>query len=325
MKALQRQSKSERNGTQGLLSPIMQLPNEILLEIFHWIMQRWDLHRERRNLPFVCVRWKQVIYATPEFWTEISCNLSGKKTTITMSRMMLQERLLRAGRLPISLTVSFCGDIRQRPRCNAGENPEPLLLQSIRSLEVTSSGRWTMPPQLLSQLLGTMCPSLPSLEHLCLSGQEKGEIIELDIRTSAPQLRQPRILGTVPQGVQLSLSQLTQIDAITPPDFRSLSKTISQCSSLEEVKIAWHEFNLEEDASPPHTAFSSLRTPITLPHLQSMHITPRMSIEDGDEEIPELDTLLSGLTLPALDEIMLYGTNLPTPDILVPFAARSFF
>jgi len=322
LRTLQRRLQAQRDGVQSLLSPMMQLPNEALLEIFQFLhfesTRLWKYRRTMSTLVLVCVRWKEVIYAAPQFWTKIRCTLRNGRDPAAFEDS-LRNRLLRTGRLPVDLDLSFhyCS-------VNFAAATIPLHIETIRSLTLTFS---TFSEVILaSKLFGSKNPSFPNLESLHLTfpfdpqEAESDSSIVLDVTTSAPILRSIHIDGHLVQGFRLPLPQLGHIQVSSLWDFGTVYDIVSQCITAQEITILHYptsQFRTIEPSISP-------RALVTLPHVHRLDISPHTTADEAGQEEPDVSLLLDLLSLPALQRFEMQGVYLPTIETISLFAARSF-
>jgi len=143
----------------------MNLPNEILIEIFQLALgkleaREWNCTFPAYVISLVCMRWKQVMYATPQFWTEITRCKMDNKIDPALAHRFLRSRLLRSGGLSVNLQINICPDFSSEFRPQ-----QPLDLKRVRTLILTFPDT---PPKRLFGLLGTSQPSFPSLRSLLI-------------------------------------------------------------------------------------------------------------------------------------------------------------
>ena len=331
LESMHHRLKADRDGIQGLLSPLRRFPNEILLRIFQVaisapLAQAWGLRRpEPKRVTYVlsrvCVRWKDILYNVPELWNTIAFTIR-EGTDTAIAKQFLLSRLLRSGALPVNLTVVMKGSPQDHPAT------EPLPLEAVKSLGITVDVK-LMSALRLSRLFGTEQPSMPSLEHLDFFRSQKpdegktGAKLLLDIRPHAPRLVSLKLRGSIPRGFQLPFHQLTKIDTTASLDFIGLADMVSQCKALHTLNVEWmkpvSEVPIRVENSPP-------QTPVTLPNLRSIHVKCNTTLSRWEDRsyIPDSEHLLEFLTLPALQTFEFHKTDLPIPEIMNSFAARSF-
>ncbi|KAJ7645905.1 hypothetical protein DFH06DRAFT_579524 [Mycena polygramma] len=294
-----------------ILSPIRQLPSEILAEIFSFFLAEipdWPYGSEEGSeeeelmrvanidllrISKVCLRWHHLVMGTPSLWSVIGLNMRLLRGIPGVARMsaLLESTLKRSGDIPLELGVHIpmdCGD--------EALNLLPMLAQHSRRW-----GKVSLAVDGVDQLraLSTVMGNLPLLEILELHVEQRLSQEVIPYFDVAPRLKEIWYGGRLQT---LSSMPLEKLDFFLYHNLRSqdidhfvsmmprLSNpgcgcrirvemdgdTVQTTASLHPVTSQLHNFTLGVtgafDADTAREMLCKFMARLTLPSLQHMRI-----------------------------------------------------
>ncbi|KAF5347266.1 hypothetical protein D9756_009983 [Leucocoprinus leucothites] len=169
---------------KSLISPLNQLPPDLLCEIFHHCLPIahnaiMSIHQPPLSLTLVCKKWRHLVYSTPQLWATLHIvaapldfrPIAEKKSKATLDA--INAWLSRSGVLPLSISMYHCATFMTRSRTmNYQVQPylDIILSHSHRCKSlyfIFHSIDWT---RILSQFHRI---DLPLLEHLYIKDHLK--------------------------------------------------------------------------------------------------------------------------------------------------------
>jgi F-box-like len=197
-------------------SPVLQLPPEVIADIFEACLPAitWpsNVHPRRKTVPNatmpfvigkVCSAWRQLAWLTPKLWSRISLLL---EDCTSKDCELLEEWLLRSGRSPLSIHLTFDKD-----GAAAGD-----ATRSILHTIADCSERWRdiyfALPASLYEPLNPIRDRLPLLTTLSLFTR----ILDVGERnfqhfSAAPRLRHVEMYGYGREWMNISLDHVTKL------------------------------------------------------------------------------------------------------------------
>jgi hypothetical protein len=216
--------------------PVLQLPNEIVSEIFTHFLPIYPLCPPVAGLlsptvlTHICRKWREIALATPGLWRAIS--LSDGGTSITPAD--LSEVLSRSGCCPLSIAVDdYTFDY--------GATPE-----DVFSAVVAHRERWEhLKLSICLPDFPTIKGRLPLLRHVNLTFEDDAPVIVVD---EAPLLRTAILSALDLSNVALPWGQLTSLtlDRLEADDCVPI---LQQTSNLVHCELRL--FDWRYDASNP--------------------------------------------------------------------------
>ncbi|KZP34242.1 hypothetical protein FIBSPDRAFT_2543 [Athelia psychrophila] len=286
--ALQNQAEAQLS----ILSPFRHLPDELLSEIFKWCLPTNITTVWRTHAPMlvqsICKRWRDVARATPILWAS-TLNLHLTPRRAHMENPMAEPWLLRAGTLPLTLSLGYCEDILEY-------HPVPTPYPAF-NMALSQSSRWQTLWLRLSDVMlenfSSFRGQLPLLENLTISHHSSLRPNDESINTlnfmDAPRLRSLELGSEISKGhLRIPWSNLTEL-VIGFSGASAVLAVLSDCHRL--VKCQIRGFRKEHSPLRPldtrlehlnelsveyfHTLNSSLNLLqyLTLPALQSLSIS----------------------------------------------------
>ncbi|KAF8967489.1 hypothetical protein BDZ97DRAFT_1916772 [Flammula alnicola] len=271
----------------GLLSPIRQLPDELLGEIMLYCSRgRVDVCAPRSDvwqLEKVCKRWKDLAISTQEIWSSLD--------------VFLGSLIPYKAGIPVSVVARLVGLCVERSKDHSLsikfiEIGSPVHFEEVFKLLSRYSHRWRDISFSLSMLYKppNLDHGLARLRSLGLSGVYKGSTPFISFQ-HAQQLSEIRLFSvTKPfRTLMLPWSQLTYFKAIYC-EFRTgeFMEMLQRMPNLVEFVSKWNKgliknhansikplhfrslSNLEMEASPAE--ISTVLQPLTLPRLTELYI-----------------------------------------------------
>ncbi|KAJ7645909.1 hypothetical protein DFH06DRAFT_1210682 [Mycena polygramma] len=332
-----------------VLSPIRQLPSEILAEIFSFFSPEipdWPYGSEEGSeeeelervanidllrISKVCLRWHQLVMGTPSLWSVIGLNMRLLRGIPGAARMsaLLESSLKRSGDIPLELGVHIpmlCGD--------EVLNLLPMLAQHSRRW-----GKVSLAVDGVDQLraLSTVMGNLPLLTVLELHIEDsttEDDVVEADVveATSffavAPQLTEFWYCGRLQALPKLPLEQLKTFlyFHMRPSDIDPFISMMSRFLNPEfhcRIMVGLYDDDDDDDVGMATIPLS----PVT-----SRLYRLAIGVSFGADAAREvLFKLMTRLTLPSLFGLRLHwehnqGIPLPWPHLeFLALADRSSF
>ncbi|KAJ7473987.1 hypothetical protein FB451DRAFT_1367038 [Mycena latifolia] len=328
---------------RSLMSPILRLPSEILVQIFALVCpaplptplpsiesvmtspgqnNMAELAQESLlTVSQVCARWHSICMGCPAFWTNIKLHSALWSTPAQTSKMMalLTNALERGGRAPLSITV------KSYPAASYG----PAL-----KLLAAHSERWEaacfMCAASDTQYLSSVRGNLPQLRTLALCGTGGS----LEIFEDTPQLRVVQMAG-IPESIEaLATLPLHQLQIFGCGEFvglaelfgRGVSPTMSLMPRLS--KTTKFHFQLISTSGAPFT--ESTPMPHITAEIAALFLVAVAGFSSTNAG-PMLAKIVGSLTLPGLKALGLESKEYPRLPLPWPhtqflaLAARSSF
>ncbi|KAJ3925147.1 MAG: hypothetical protein NXY57DRAFT_122215 [Lentinula lateritia] len=293
-----------RASVKNILSPVRQIPNEILSKVFELVCYPdegefyagFDIVRRTTSLSQVCIAWRRAAHNTPRIWSRLSLSLPYDQGLIKEEGKWVTEWLSRSRELPLELYLDFPqNDVSYWP-----EEDEPEQHTQIEPLMTEVHG-------LLNHILSHP-PFLERIRLLKLTGLEMisirmiGNSAEnhrpVDTFSLAKNLRHVEIFDFYSKSqletIMLPADQLIKLNIaaiIYTSNFEPSVYTdfLRRCSSLVTLEM-----------SPPASLeFRSPPAPISLPVLKSLRLTFFSSFYG----LQGVSSLLRLLIVPLLEDL----------------------
>lgn len=291
-------SLNRRNNSTSFIN---KLPDDTLVEIFSWLLERPDHSRTAlTSAASVCVRWRTVALSAPKFWT-----------TFPLSHPeYVAEFLRRSGALPLTLSLEWDYD-EPMPVAQTAEVLAPhvhriqslfVYLMSIRNIRSFFKGLNAAAP-LLDELhieydFGSFAPPrsvklsqafrgvLPALRSLTLHNVILPSIPFLD------NLRALNIGGVVPSTAYILdyLERCPRLETLILTELEPVEKEKVLGSRVIVVLPFLSELRLQH--LDPHQT-RALLSRMSLPEAVAVHV--RISVDGHDDIIPSDPVSLSRL------------------------------
>ncbi|KAJ4473943.1 hypothetical protein C8R41DRAFT_905212 [Lentinula lateritia] len=311
-----------RASVKNILSPVRQIPNEILSKVFELVCYPdegefyagFDIVRRTTSLSQVCIAWRRAAHNTPRIWSRLSLSLPYDQGLIKEEGKWVTEWLSRSRELPLELYMDFPqNDVSYWPEEDESEQHtqiEPLMtevhgllnhilshppfLERIRLLKLTGY------PSFFTPLFVLEPSSLCSLEMISIRmiGNSAENHRLVDTFSLAKNLRHVEIIDFYPKSqletIMLPADQLVKLNIaaiIYSSSFEPSVYTdfLRRCSSLVTLEI-----------SPPASLeFRSPPAPISLPVLKSLRLTFFSSFYG----LQGVSSLLRLLIVPLLEDL----------------------
>lgn len=276
---------------KALLTPVRDLPPEILQEIFLLYSQTSTGFHRWIRLPFVltqiCHSWRVVALTIPGLWDKLPCFKLTPRTKSRSYTTFLEEILQRSGKaetLQIYVRAPF-KEMASHPVINV------LVRHSHRIQTLCIESGFTTVNAFI--LMKGKLPNLRQLELQFWTHQTQGTV---DIFENAPRLTKVSVKGRCPPELALPWSQLTEFkeryEGSAVP--KALLHGTNTLECLEIVKSSHHEV----PAIPPTTlnALSSLS----------------MRLDDPSEIAPRC---LENFTLPSIKSVRIIFPGAVVPHL----------
>ncbi|KAJ7882302.1 hypothetical protein B0H13DRAFT_1629547 [Mycena leptocephala] len=275
--------------------PVLQLPNEIVAEIFMHFLPIYPLCPPFAGLlsptvlTHICRKWRDIALTTPDLWRAIS--LSDRRGT-SITPADLSEVLSRSGCCPLSIAMD--------------DNDYEFLvtLEDVFSAVVAHRERWQyLQLYICLSDFPTIKGKLPLLHHVDLTFEDNAPVIVLD---EAPLLRTAILTALDLSNVILPWSQLTSLtlERLGPDTYVLI---LHQTSNLMHCELNLYDWDYDASNPPPD---------VTLPCLESLSLI--------DREGP-LPGYLNTFVVPVLRSLYMREPSLepnPIPS-LVSFISKS--
>ncbi|KAF7319585.1 hypothetical protein HMN09_00298600 [Mycena chlorophos] len=98
-------------GVQTALSPVRQLPAELIAEIFLWVLKGYRPERRTRapwHLGHVCRAWRNIALTLPRLWSKIVVYVAsnpGDVTALGLREQQIEEQLARSQQFALSVEI----------------------------------------------------------------------------------------------------------------------------------------------------------------------------------------------------------------------------
>ncbi|KAE9408848.1 hypothetical protein BT96DRAFT_913563 [Gymnopus androsaceus JB14] len=306
-----------------LLSPFLDIPNEIVCVIFELactdnFLQEypWPLDQEREpavklTLPVitylptlaisaVCTRWRSLALASPSLWSHLSL----ETTPATVSDVQggftstLQLYLDRSVDTPLTIGLRTTGTLYSHIISSGSPALNLLLQHTCRWKNFSYIGDYKLKQYMDSSL------SFPILENLSLSALRSAIRLEdLGCFANAPKLHMvktddPEIHSDLPW------TQLTSLDVRTPRDIDLLRRC--RCLAVLKLQSFWSKFG------PGSVSLASLKSFTFIDSTQKCH---RKLLEN----------MFLTLTFPSLTELFMYSEDGSGESLIWPLDAFNGF
>lgn len=236
--------------------PIIVLPDEVLIEMFHFYSDSFVRSRSSagwRRLVRVCRGWRNLVFGSPlHLGVKLQCK----------AKTSLREMLDVCPALPISMRESVYSNLSQVEH-------EPVLAILMPHQRVSETDLTGVPNGLLEQVGKTMQKSFPALTKLLLESNspspQESLIKDSLLNGSAPRLRELEFKN-IPlpypalSNILLSTSDLRYLELYSIPPAFIPSKVMAAClSGLTRLEVLVIEFcssrfrRNQNSSSPPPT------------------------------------------------------------------------
>jgi hypothetical protein len=280
----------------ALLSPIRQLPPELLTEIFlncapsgplvkwnaychEFFVEEWEASL---SLSAVCKRWRNVALAAPGLWSTIRVNLRFKvgrgRRLLSAKNNMFQTWIERSGNHPLSITLQA-----------EGINTHPVIDSIINNSYRLRFFDFFVDP-ISMEALALLRGQLPILQtFICRRGSEYSGFEEdvCGFAADAPQLRILDI-GHAPDKLDLPYTQITQ--------FSTFTLVVEEC--LQALRMAPNVMACNFKQMWGEWSLSHLQPVVSRLHTLTISASP-------DDDVMALGDFFGLLTLPAIRTISL--------------------
>ncbi|KAJ3828651.1 hypothetical protein EV361DRAFT_387764 [Lentinula raphanica] len=328
---------------RALMSPIRQIPDEVLGEIFvHCLPTDRNAIRSLDEAPLIlttiCRDWRRVALNTHRLWSSLHIFLPPDLSHQAMSRRMTGVRMWlgRSGTLPLSISLHTRSRPVHSPFKSATSPPPEFFINNAKLLIGTIASfcdRFgdlflSLPPLYLKMFDELSGSSFPVLQHFRVRDADVhngtpslwGYEEENDDVWFAPLLARTAVLKSLrvsdihfPAGGYLDLpinwGNLTNLNLQSSANqglYTSDALTMIQRSpNLQHLHIC---FLLSLDHHPNSTPIGR----IVLPHLRTMrfHFSPsRVSFEENDTFRSQVSSIFGSLSTPSLKLLSLSGWN----------------
>ncbi|KAJ3854787.1 hypothetical protein EV368DRAFT_80254 [Lentinula lateritia] len=278
---------------QNILSPIRQLPLEILSQIFeHVCLPKYherpdeDVINTTLALCQVCIAWRMAAYTTSAIWSKICIELDQKPEMFSGDVTWVKEWLTRSKGLPLDIylfLIDVCGVVTEDVKNRVNECLDFILNfhSQIRTLNLSGYPPFFIP------LFRLPRASMPLLESVSIEvtdyhGEDSVEnLIQrhpfVEILLGAPRLQTLKIWESgcqmsILQGLALPVEQLTSLeiraDRESVFDPIVYLNMLRQCTNLRSLKIGFPR----RTTRYPSLFGSHDSFPILLPSLISLDI-----------------------------------------------------
>lgn len=288
------EARSSIDAHRALLSPIRQMPLEVMQEIFvHCLPNDQYVRPDACKAPLllgqVCAPWRRAVLATPRLWSSLAIQLSHRNSGRRLS--LMKSWISRSSGHPISLFVYI-------PM--ADEHIANMFVGILHShLHRLKNLRLTLPHHCRTPVLEALAQGTPLLESLQMrfsptkvedTPLSSGKLLVTG--TSAPRLR---AVSWSSQGIErvlfsLHVTHLTDLDVDYPLSVAECLGIMKECPKLINCEFravsAW-----ENTTSFPIDVSASL--PIVLSEVRalSLQTTQALDIFFDCLELPALETL----------------------------------
>ncbi|KAJ3497620.1 hypothetical protein NLJ89_g10325 [Agrocybe chaxingu] len=281
--------KSKKSASEIVLSisPIEELPTEILMLIFEEYCDNWS-PADKTSLPQLCLsqvnrQWRSIAVSLASLWTKLAI-------TPQFSSYIVSVYLKRSQQLPLDLDL----DLRYEATDDFKRDRVLTIWKAVKS----SADRWRrLTLQLGPQDASAVSEDLrelgaPLLEELEITSSSHVSGITTILDCGAPSLRHLRLIGMSLQRFGPALNQLTKLDLTTncPMQFTVFKGLCQKMVKLEELTLrsrvveAWPLYPSKDEIIP-------------LPALKVLKVS--------DRRWPLFIPLLS-ISAPALHTLSLY-------------------
>ncbi|KAL1733397.1 hypothetical protein EV714DRAFT_234778 [Schizophyllum commune] len=243
-----------RRAPPAQITPIQALPNELLSEIFHHILQDSPAHGVRPHphdpvvaLTFVCCRWRAVASADRRIWTSIDASYS---RTQPANPLTTRRIVSYSGNLPL--------DLRLWLPSHAGA------LADVHAVLCAQYRRWRRADADVFRFGAFLekqgaTGGMPMLEHLCVHNSHT-EKEELAYVLPAPRLRSLALHSPLPF-VCSEATPWARLTAYSGPAVVGGSSILHRLEMVETCELVGQ---VQDDA---------LSEPVELPHLRALRVT----------------------------------------------------
>ncbi|KAK7028995.1 hypothetical protein VNI00_008920 [Paramarasmius palmivorus] len=257
--------KKKIEGYRSLLSPIHQLPPEILFNIFKPLCDKTELERTKRppalTVSAVCKRWRNISLSVPSLWSSFEIVLYTWKGHFQKLARLIQLFLDRSKEALLTLVLHL----------NLVPPSEPHLIEVLTTI-IQSSERWvsvTMSVGVSEMLhrhivFSALKNRLPKLEHLQIINAyiyDDDNLRELDCFSSCPALHNVTLRHVDLEPILvLPWNQITslELEFMRSDDARLF---LSSCSRLITLRLIGTGEDPEDN---PHPTPERLLKPATL-------------------------------------------------------------
>ncbi|KAJ8514194.1 hypothetical protein ONZ45_g8248 [Pleurotus djamor] len=298
MKLLMSQHEGFRRAYQRVLSPVRQLPDPILSQIFqaasHLRPDSWWRNisgsevPQPRVLSMVCRRWRKLARATPTLWNQIAI-ISGRP-----SRRTTERSLRLSAQAPLDVYIETSAFAVEE---DDGEW-EGLLENSTRWRNVTLN---IPDPHLIPSSLehALLHGNFPSMRRLSISCHPTAMAATLRWFITAPHLKHVELRGLRPADIFLPWIQLKTLKLRTPIPLSACLDLFKSTALpyLQQCNISISEVDVE---GPP--------TRFALPSLDSLTLHGHWN-------------LISHLSIPKLTSLYLCDMTIPNSRLSLAISA----
>ncbi|KAH9475192.1 hypothetical protein JR316_0012303 [Psilocybe cubensis] len=280
------------------MSPIGQLPPEILTEIFRLACHTYE-DGGKSHLPLffgrICKEWRDIAWSTPLLWNNLSLRISRKTSKIQAE--LLKDWLPRAQTSPLHINLTV-DDEQEMTFCS---------LRTIMEVLATRSSYWrnfssVLPLQCYDVLVGNYFPMLSSISLHPPKGSISTFCHPPNMLLSAPKLRDVDLSGFNFSATALPWDQLRR--------FKTQFLTVEECLKILQQSPTLKDCHLENVYSAEIFP-ASIANPLQS-HLESLDVT---LIKPGAV------SLLESVTLPFLRKLRIHCVGRPGSFILPALAS----
>ncbi|KAF7320760.1 F-box domain-containing protein [Mycena chlorophos] len=317
---------------QGTLSPLRQLPTEVMAEIFTIFVRQeqkistWSTSSEPMILSRVCSRWRTIALSTPRLWTKLLFTLTPSNH---WRRFVAMEELFQRSRsFQVDLVLTENTPLHRAHLSVLSEIlRSPHFVDRVHSLETRLDRAHFLQAAGVAQP-GSVPLVLPTLNTLhIVASNEKFELHDCfpafgelpglrDLTISLPPLSPPPKHGFIGSFPDFPWSKMTSLRWELSLDARTIHWLLAQMSCVERVAFSFIRVYNPSPAQGPQP----LPAQVIVPNLTDLTIHAASSIRYP---------LLQALVLPKLKVFSVRGIKSPsrqTPfDILSDLQQRSGF
>ncbi|KAG7093378.1 hypothetical protein E1B28_007058 [Marasmius oreades] len=285
---------------RSLMSPVHRMPPEILTHILSFccenVLQPGTLQLAVLALSSVCGRWRELVLATPRFWSSLTIMLhewaNKKDTGISSSDRHnfyhCTEMFMQRSKTELLALEFFSYYDHPFEPLEAGLNC--LLDQSHRWRSVTVGIR--RDPHVIgtsSSPFQRLRGRLPNLRHLALEYYEECAedwiTSDMNLFSACPSLTSLKLMADlVPTSTIFPWEQMHSLQLCVDSSHDALIRTIKLCKNLQQLKLAYVDHPSESTIGPI--------TPLNeMQHLYVNHVEDNGSFLFDSFSLPALSSL----------------------------------
>lgn len=312
---------------------LQRIPTEIACLVFeHWSSLQTSAH----NLPFqlgsVCTFWRNIAWATPTLWREVTFNLD--RVNLLSRIALLEEIIPRSQALPLHLRIQEASPLGRRlPPPNGFSTSKDCT--SLFDTILQCSDRWykldlDISPFYVRRLLdaglnigrGCKAPRLHAIRFQSLTTSNGMSAIPSNINfsTLAPQLEKFELMEYCDvDSLERSLSWEKLVELTVNSTSAACLQAVRRAPSLRHLKLLGSPMEewRQGDAIPVARMDAELDEPFIHPELR------KLNVYVGVPQLRRVTTFFGHLTCPNLEELTLSNGQSQTIQPLVSFFSRS--